>query len=1339
MNNEKKINKTFSNLFKNIKLDKSNNSEDFEFLNIKDNIEIKSEKNIKKNIIDLYIKSKELNNNENENLKTNIILNDDNKNELEFEDIKNEDINNEEQKENNKEKEIFEINKKVKNETVNKIEEEKLEIIENKENKSSYELDDLIVNENNENKNENFEKIKEEKVSKEEEEKISPLSLKNKNIKEIENISNKKLDKENTKNEKFSDNLNFEKSKDNNKDDKINKINLEVNQKQVNEENNISNPVIKEREFDEKDDNLKNDNLKNKNVIENKNSDNIIMNEDKKEESKINQLNINKIDKSINSNTPKNNSRKIHLKKLKILDNNSKENLKENSDERIISSQKKIEKSNTLDEIGKISAAKIHRDANRILKQINKFDKNTKFCPCCCLPCPTKGVLVRFSYCEDTDNFIETGQGTSLYFFFFKYSMIIMAATAIIIGIPFLIFSYLYTYALQKFCNKYYKNRFSETLGLMSNCELYITEKEFADDYYSVVDSPFFLFSSVNIKDYRMMFYRLYIDDEIDFENSILSYPLLSLICSITLLIVNILYIIIIYNKNMVYDFQLTSPSDYTVMISNMKQLLTHYLNIKKKYEEMKLEEPNKLNEDGSPFDFEKNEREELGLPDIIQKEGENKKSKKYKKSKLEEFTDFIESNICIDLNKEKYNVQQINICFKLNKYMNLEDQLQLKKTQIVKIEKHPYQKARNREKGYEGDKRRYFSSFLSGYNLYICNCCDNGIELSQIEKEKEEIEKEISDLMKASEDINENNFAGVAFVSFNTLKEQEDFLSQFPSNIFSYFLKFIKDLKYIFCFCCYKKNLKTNLDAENAPEPEDVIYENLEYSYIEGSFRTLIVYIISVILIGICFGIFIGINMLQDHLNDKAIHQILSYIISLINTCVSSALNFIFQMILDFLTKMEKQKTMTEYYRSYSVKLTLFSFFTSAVVPLMCELIEKSDGYQILISNMLMMFLVNAFVTPIMWTMNFTYFLKKFQICLIERKSDADSKHNMTQRELNELYELPSMSISYKYSYLAKTLLMTFLYIPIFPLGVAISLVGFILGYLLEKFNYAHMYKRPEMLNHKLCVFYVNHFDVVIFVYAIGDYIFMHDAYKDEIIPLIKIIVFAVLTVLPYKKFLKRNYIGMLESDISNVEYKDKYFTFSMDYERANPITRKKGTKHYLEKMLKFGKITKDRYLELIHEIDSLNLMEVYYKTRENQYLFDAQKNFAQAMGKKFLNLQKELENKKNDGGEDKKEDGSKLENKNKDKEALNVIEENVEMEENENEDDMEIKDENKIREQKEIADMYNNPNFMEYGCTMQLYQQVIEEKINNSINNIDNINQEEDKKEMFFLKDKI
>ena len=1252
MNNENEINKSNTDPIKKNKMDISGNSEDIEFMYLKENHENKSVNSIKYNKIDQNLSES----------------NNKNKNEEKLE------------KEINNNKEIVNINNDL--DDVNHNEQNLNKEIIKQDKISCYELDDLIPNENKEKKS-------------------------------IDNNIQKE-EKEEIKN-------------DNNKENKLNKnMNIIDNKKQEKNEKIIIPNIIGEIQ-------------KIKNIELNKpNNNKHIKKEEEKEtkdENKTNSINKNIIANMINIDPANYNPPQIEIKEEKVIKENSKDNLKENSEERIISSKSIVKKSYTLDELGLISSAKIHRDANRILKQINKFNENTKFCPCCCLPCPTPGVLEKFSYCDNTDDFIETGQGTSLYFFFFKYSMIIMAATAIIIGIPFLIFSYQYTYSLRKLCNNYYNNRNNELINLMGNCELYITEEEFADDYYSVVDSPFFLFSSVNIKDYRKMFYKLYNSDEIDFEKSILNYPLLNLICSITLLIVNILYIIIIYNKNMTYDFQLTSPSDYTVMVTNMKQLLTHYLSIKKKYEEMQLQEPNKLNEDGTPFDFEKNLREELGLSDInTEKENKNKSIRKKEISKLEEFSAFIENNICIDANKEKYNVQQINICFKLNKYMNLEEQLQMRKTQKVKIEKHPYQIKRNKEKGYIGENRRYFSSFLSYYNLYWCNCCDKGISLSQIEKEKVEIEKGIADLMKASEDINQNNFSGVAFISFNTLKEQEDFLSQFPSNIFSYFIKYIKDLKYIFCFCCFKKNLKTNLSANKAPEPEDVIYENLEYSYIERNFRTFIVYIISIVLIIICFGIYIGINILQDKINDKAIHKILSYIISLINTCVSSALNYIFQMILDFLTKMEKQYTMTEYYRSYSVKLTLFSFFTSAVVPLICELIKNSDGYQILISNMLMMFLVNAFVTPIMWTMNFTYFLKKFRIYMIERKVDPDSRHNMTQRELNDLYELPSMSISYKYSYLAKTLLMTFLYIPIFPLGIVISLVGFILGYLLEKFNYAHMYKRPEMLNHKLCVFYVNHLDVIFFVYAIGDYIFMYDAYKNEIIPLVKIIIFGIITIIPYSKFLKRNYIGMLESDISKKEYKDKYFTFSMDYERANPISRKKGTKHYLEKMLNIGKINRNKYLELIREIDSLNLMELYYKTRTNKYLFDVQKGFAKAMGRKFLNLKINLD-KKNDleKNKDKKDDRYILKRKNN--KNLDIIEENVELDKNDNALDIKEKvmDENEIKEQKEIADMYNNPNFMELGCPMQLYQQVIEDKINL------NLNKEEDKKQIILLKDKI
>ena len=1188
---------------------------------------------------------------------------------LEVKDI-NQDNKNLEQK-----KEIVNNDKNcINDENENKKSDE--ELIEDKKNdeikeeKEINEIDDLIENEDKKEKNRNKLKTGEKE---EKEGLLDNIKEDNKSYKNKKMVASSTSDRllEEQKEKEFQ--KEFKREKEKAKGDKS--LEKKIEEKFVDKEDEIIE-------------------TKNKNIIVNINNENI-------------------------SNKDENNSNKKH--KLKIQEINIEENKKDSTDNNLIekSSHKKIQKRRNkrtfstkifeqkfnLDKIGKIKIAKNHAEANRILKQIRSFNNDTEFCPCCCLPCPQEGVLEHFSYCDDTDKFVELGQGTSLYFSFFKYSMIIISMTALIIGIPFLIFSYQYTYSIQKICNYYYNLD-----GSTKDCELYITVKDYASDIYSYVDSPFFLFSTANIKDYRNNYYTKHNGtDKNNFEKAILNYPLLNLICSITLFIINILYTILIYNKNVSYDYQITSPSDYTVLITNMDEVLSHYLNIRKKYEEMIKNEPNKLNEDGTPFDFQKELNQELNIPNsnFEKKRSTINKNRSHLISRLKEFSDFIENNICINQNKEKYNIKQLNICFKLNEFMQLEEELHTINTQIVKINNHPYQIERNKIYDEIGEERRYFGSILSGYNLYWFNCCDQGIKISELENLKKEKEAKISKLMRKSIDIDENNFAGVAFVSFNTIKEQEDFLSQFPTNIFSYFLKIITDLKYIFFFCCLKKDLKANLSVSTTSEPEDILYENLEYSSIKRTFRTLIVYIISILLIGACFGIFIGLNILQEKVNEQAIHIILSYILSLCNTCVSSCLNIIFQMILDFLTKQEKPYTMTEYYRSYSVKLTLFSFFTSSVVPLICELIRNSNGYEILISNMLMMFLVNAFVTPIMWTFNFTYFLKKFQICLIDFRKDPkneDKNHNMTQRELNDLYELPDMCIAYKYSYLAKTILMTFLYIPIFPLGIAISLVGFVLGYLLEKFNYAHMYKRPEMLNHRLCAFYVNHFDVVFFVYAIGDYIFMNDSYENRNIPLAKIIIFGIITAIPYSKFLKKKCIGIHESDINSNEYKDKYFTFSTDYERANPMTRKKGIKQYLQNLLECKKITPKEYHKLLSQSDSLNLMELYYESRQNKNLYDAQKNFAMGGGKFFLNNIIRSINV----------------NDNKNINIININEENIQPshainnifnnEINNREEHVEKE------EEKNIANIYKKPFFIGYGGTIQSYlNQIIQYSENN------------------------
>ena len=88
----------------------------------------------------------------------------------------------------------------------------------------------------------------------------------------------------------------------------------------------------------------------------------------------------------------------------------------------------------------------------------------------------------------------------------------------------------------------------------------------------------------------------------------------------------------------------------------------------------------------------------------------------------------------------------------------------------------------------------------------------------------------------------------------------------------------------------------------------------------------------------------------------------------------------------------MEKQKSMTNYYLSFSIKLSIFTFLTSALVPLIPEVLNgnlKKHNNKNLITNMLFIFLANSFFTPILWTLNVPLIVKKIRIYFIESKKN--------------------------------------------------------------------------------------------------------------------------------------------------------------------------------------------------------------------------------------------------------------------------------------------------------------------------------------------------------------
>ena len=78
--------------------------------------------------------------------------------------------------------------------------------------------------------------------------------------------------------------------------------------------------------------------------------------------------------------------------------------------------------------------------------------------------------------------------------------------------------------------------------------------------------------------------------------------------------------------------------------------------------------------------------------------------------------------------------------------------------------------------------------------------------------------------------------------------------------------------------------------------------------------------------------------------------------------------------------------------------------------------------------------------------------------------------------------------------------------------------------------------------------------------MYAVANYIFLHPIFSNGF-DFIAILLFSALMIIPiHSVFLGINTIGIKEHEINAKSYKDAYFDFAIDYERANPFSKKRG-----------------------------------------------------------------------------------------------------------------------------------------------------------------------------------
>ena len=817
--------------------------------------------------------------------------------------------------------------------------------------------------------------------------------------------------------------------------------------------------------------------------------------------------------------------------------------------------QVQINKKFSLDNLAIISYAEEHKSANRPLHKIKKFNKETKFCHCCNLPCEQKGIIEPFSYKESIKNFALCGKGIYLYFLYICFSVFCFFIIIIISSITFNINSKKYFNNVVHICNK---NR--ELKNKCNNLNIF-NHKDLNSLFWS------YKYSINNIKSYKDLCLDLK-GNNYNCNKNIINYSIINLYCMITLFIFNIVSLYIFhYINNKLKRGNL--PSDYTLFITNLNDYYKDFIN--------------------------KTNKENYNIDKFIL----------YLKKKL------------FDLSSENKNYSQtiysINICYEINEFLKIQKKCEKYKYKIIQIKYNHNQKKKNEELNISKEEKKCY--FKKPFPIFGCLCLlKKGESLLELTKKKKEKEEEILNLFESNKKL--DKFAGCIFVTFKTVKDKEKYYNIFPHYFIERVFHFIKNIKY-YLHCCTDEEKRSNFKKKKqinvfyAHEPEDVIWQNLGCSLSERNIRRLLIYFISFILLSILFFIVYFLTSIQDSLNENKNWKFIT--INIVSYSIALAIvivNAIFQLLLEFLTEFEKPKSLSDFYLSCSIKLTIFTFITSSIIPFICNTFKNKEhkDNNLMIKNISNLFIVNAIVLPLP-TFMVGYCFKKFRIWLIKKKPENFCK---TQRQLNEIYELPDMKISYKYSDVCQTLLMTFFYMPIFPLGAVISAIGLILTYLCQKFYFIHFYKRPEMLNESICKFYLEYFIFNLLIYSIGDYVFTYQIYGKKNWNLFNLILFSILTIIPYSKLI------LLYLDNKKIIQKDltpmskNYFIFCNDYERQNPITKKESLRKCIN-TLSEKKCISEKVKEIAKKnLEYINIMEIYYRASLRKSLMRSQITFA-------------------------------------------------------------------------------------------------------------------------------
>mmetsp|Transcript_18141 Transcript_18141/g.18133 ORF Transcript_18141/g.18133 Transcript_18141/m.18133 type:complete len:360 (+) Transcript_18141:615-1694(+) len=355
---------------------------------------------------------------------------------------------------------------------------------------------------------------------------------------------------------------------------------------------------------------------------------------------------------------------------------------------------------------------------------------------------------------------------------------------------------------------------------------------------------------------------------------------------------------------------------------------------------------------------------------------------------------------------------------------------------------------------------------------MFCCKYYPSQRELKlQIEIQKQTykaIEKNILDGLKN---------IGVCFVIFQKKSDAKAVAEHWDQGAFFRFF-------HTLCNCLYDNRLSfkgKHISLKQAPEPSDIIWENLSLNPYQRNCRRIITALATIFLLA---GSLTSVYFLKarqreiykDYTNKSELNRTTLSLMEVeaFSLLVSLSILTINQLIDAFvrvLSYKEKHHTWTNFYKASSHKLVIGLSLNSAVILIIVNASSTEDLFKPygLVNDVFFLLTATSILNPLV------YFFHPIWIYTLwtrgEVKNQKDGTLGLTQSRANEIWENPSIDIIQLYPNIIVTLIVAFIFAPLFPFGLVIAFCGVFFQYWTDKYLLLRRSSRPRQLGKGLSI----------------------------------------------------------------------------------------------------------------------------------------------------------------------------------------------------------------------------------------------------------------------------